>query len=1330
MQPEAYRFRVLNASNDRMWNLQLYTSSSIVDQIKLVSGGSGYQNPPAITITAAPGDTTGMGATAKALIDQLTGRLIGISLITVGSGYTLPPIVSIAPPPNGGQPATAIATIYTGTSEVGMVPAIPGAADFPVGWTVQTLGQTGDILDGRYGGVPDPRNIGPSMIQIGTEGGFLPTPVVLPNTPIGYERNPKNIVVGSVSQHTLLMGPAERADVIIDFSQYAGKTIILYNDAPAPDPATDSRLDYYTNDANQTSTGGTNSTRAGYGPNTRTIMVFHVANATPHPYNLQALMDEFTTTATHQGVFAKDQNPIIVPQDGYNSAYNAVFPNGVEAYARIQSNWLTFKPLDLTTPTKLAANSVTINFGPKAIQELFENDYGRMNGQLGVELPFTNGGNQTTIPYNYSDPVTEIINDTFDPRMTKIGELGDGTQIWKITHNGVDTHPVHFHLFDVQLINRVGWDGQVKPPDPNELGWKETVRMNPLEDCIVALRPTSSKVPFGVPHSVRLLDPSMPEGATWRTFDATTGNPITVVNEPYDFGWEYMWHCHILSHEEMMMMRPIQFNVATAAPLDTRIWRTNSLNHVDLAWIDPTPASDLATLGNPRNEIGWWVQRANLVNGVPGVYETIAALPANTTAYSDPTIIPNSGFSYRVVAYNASGNSTTGAISATGIAVTSTASGQYGAGESIPLVLTFSKAVNVTGTPIILLNSGGQAFYSSGSGTTTLRFLYRIANGESAYPLDYNSKNSLTLPSGAAINFVDGSGAANLTLPDPATGADGLWFQDIRVLPKELPTITWLKPADIVYGTPLDSTQLNATASVPGRFVYLPTSGTVLFAGMNQALSTTFTPQDTAEFMTVTQTRSINVLQASPQFDRLTASQSVTYGNASVSVSGRLRASTAIPSGQSVSVALGSMVALATTQYDGSFTVTFDTHALPASAAPYPITYNYGGDRNFTAASASSTSLMVNTRTLVLGANAASRIYGEADPVLTYQILSGSLVNGDTLVGNLARVPGTNVGSYPILQGTLTAGSNYALIYVAANLQVTPRMVTVAADPKSKIYGQPDPALTYRLTSGSLVPGDGFSGALTRTPGDNIGAYAILQGSLQLSNNYALSYIGSNLTITPLSVTTTTILNSSAATSSFGQPITFTAQVIPAGGASMATGSVIFMDGSTVLGTVGLHSSVATLSTLGLSVANHRILACYQGDSICSPSDSSTFSQAVTPAYTGTNLEVEARANRQGFRVEVIVSPAYNLASVPGSIVVTSNGRVIRNVKVTNGRAVFNVANRNILNTMVKATFKSSSPSIYSSVSKEVKAKLPPLHSVTTRTARPRIPQLLGASAK
>ncbi len=73
-------------------------------------------------------------------------------------------------------------------------------------------------------------------------------------------------------------------------------------------------------------------------------------------------------------------------------------------------------------------------------------------------------------------------------KVTPIATADDGTQIWKITHNGVDTHPIHFHAFDVQVLNRVTWDNIIIPPDATELGWKDTVRISPLEDTIVALR--------------------------------------------------------------------------------------------------------------------------------------------------------------------------------------------------------------------------------------------------------------------------------------------------------------------------------------------------------------------------------------------------------------------------------------------------------------------------------------------------------------------------------------------------------------------------------------------------------------------------------------------------------------------------------------------------------------------------------------------------------------------------------------------------------------------------------------------------------------------------
>jgi FtsP/CotA-like multicopper oxidase with cupredoxin domain len=227
----------------------------------------------------------------------------------------------------------------------------------------------------------------------------------------------------------------------------------------------------------------------------------------------------------------------IVPESAYASAYASMT---VDTYSRIASTSIDFVAPSTTT-------TVTQGLEPKAIQELFELNYGRMNATLGVELPFTNFNTQTTIPLGYVDPLTENVAN---------GE----TQIWKITHNGVDTHSIHFHLWNVQVINRVGWDGAIRPPDANELGWKETVRMNPLEDIIVALRPVAPTVPFPISDSVRPPDPTMPTTATLTVTNPADGNPLSLVNTPISFGWEYVWHCHLLGHEENDMMRPISFN--------------------------------------------------------------------------------------------------------------------------------------------------------------------------------------------------------------------------------------------------------------------------------------------------------------------------------------------------------------------------------------------------------------------------------------------------------------------------------------------------------------------------------------------------------------------------------------------------------------------------------------------------------------------------------------------------------------------------------------------------------------------------------------------------
>ena len=124
-------------------------------------------------------------------------------------------------------------------------------------------------------GIPDPATAGPPWIQIGTEGGFMPAPVVVPQQPIGFNMNTGQFNFSIVNQHSLYLLPAERADVIVDFTGKSG-TYILYNDAPAPVPAGAAVYDYYTGDGDQTGSGGAPNTLPGYGPNTRTIMQIRI----------------------------------------------------------------------------------------------------------------------------------------------------------------------------------------------------------------------------------------------------------------------------------------------------------------------------------------------------------------------------------------------------------------------------------------------------------------------------------------------------------------------------------------------------------------------------------------------------------------------------------------------------------------------------------------------------------------------------------------------------------------------------------------------------------------------------------------------------------------------------------------------------------------------------------------------------------------------------------------------------------------------------------------------------------------------------------------------
>jgi hypothetical protein len=178
------------------------------------------------------------------------------------------------------------------------------------------------------------------------------------------------------------------------------------------------------------------------------------------------------------------------------------------------------------------------------------------------------------------------------------------------------------------------------------------------------------------------------------------------------------------------------------------------------------------------------------------------------------------------------------------------------------------------------------------------------------------------------------------------------------------------------------------------------------------------------------------------------------------------------------------------------------------------ITASQAGNADYNAAEDVVRTVAAALRPVTVTADAQSKVYGEDDPGLTYEVSSGSLVSGDAFSGALSRAPGEDVGTYAIGQGTLALGDNYDITFVGAELTITARAITVTADPKSKVYGEDDPALTYQITAGTLAFNDGFTGALLRAPGENVGTYAIGQGTLALGDNYDITFVGANLTIT------------------------------------------------------------------------------------------------------------------------------------------------------------------------------------------------------------------------
>ncbi|HEX8993187.1 MAG TPA: multicopper oxidase domain-containing protein [Anaerolineales bacterium] len=313
---------------------------------------------------------------------------------------------------------------------------------------------------------------GPDFLVIGTEGGFLSKPVqVASNQPF----NPATM------KGSLVTGPAERWDIIVDFKGFAGKKVILYNDAPAPFPMGSPLNDYFPGAPKNPTI-----TNPGFGPNTRQIMRFNVVSAT------------------------SGDPPLAIPFD---------LTPGIDP--SLVGMWTT---TPLPPPPGAPVRTLTLN-------EDYDS-WGRLVQRLGTNVQPTKFN---TFGRNYMDASTE------NPK-------AGATEVWQIVNTTADAHPMHFHLVNVQVLQRQpynsfgpttgpampNYNGPATGPDPLELGWKETVKMYPGTVTTVIMRFDLPANPPGIATMPNSLNPNL--GVS---------------------GKEYVWHCHILDHEEHDMMRPL-----------------------------------------------------------------------------------------------------------------------------------------------------------------------------------------------------------------------------------------------------------------------------------------------------------------------------------------------------------------------------------------------------------------------------------------------------------------------------------------------------------------------------------------------------------------------------------------------------------------------------------------------------------------------------------------------------------------------------------------------------------------------------------------------------
>jgi hypothetical protein len=369
-----------------------------------------------------------------------------------------------------------------------------------------------------------------------------------------------------------------------------------------------------------------------------------------------------------------------------------------------------------------------------------------------------------------------------------------------------------------------------------------------------------------------------------------------------------------------------------------------------------------------------------------------------------------------------------------------------------------------------------------------------------------------TVPvAGSSAGFTTSSLTAGSHSITATYGGDSLYSGSasaafLQAVSQATPVITWNTPAPITYGTPLDLSQLNATANVPGTFVYSPAAGTVLNAGA-QTLSVTFTPADALDYTNAGATVSLTVNPASLTVTAANGSRQ--YGQANPAFTGTI---TGIQNGDNIT-ATYSTVADPTSPV-GSYAIVPTLVDPDNKLSNYSVTTNNGA-------------LTITAAPLTVTADNASRQYGQANPSFTGTITG--IQNSDNITATYSTVadPTSSVGTYAIVPSLVDPNNklgNYSVTTTNGTLTITAASLVVTAADASRLYGQPNPSFGGTITG--IQNGDNITAtyATSATASSPVGTYAIVPSPVDPGNklgNYAVTLNNGTLTVTqaPLSAT-------------------------------------------------------------------------------------------------------------------------------------------------------------------------------------------------------------------